>query len=212
MSRLANTDEAAAFAAFALALAAYVFRDELLAVAEGAAGAAEGVVDNLTDEPRAGDVAVPAGKWVNPDPARRSRSIARGIRNNNPGNVKLTGDVWLGSVPRVLNSDGTFVQFGDMAHGIRAAIKLLRNYRRRYGLKTARAIIERYAPPGRDSNPVDAYRDFIARQLGVGLDDELPDTPRAWQTLARSIFDFENGGQMPTERELSEGFELAGVA
>ena len=45
----------------------------------------------------------------------------RGIRNCNPGNIRLSGDKWKGLRPR--QTDGEFCQFTDMAHGYRALIR-----------------------------------------------------------------------------------------
>lgn len=50
---------------------------------------------------------------------------ARGIRNNNPGNIRLGGG-WAGLVEN--QSDEIFCVFADMQHGIRALIKLLMAY------------------------------------------------------------------------------------
>ena len=53
-------------------------------------------------------------------------SNARGIRNNNPGNIRKDGSVWRGEVA---GPDKSFKTFETMAWGIRAIYHLLNNYR-----------------------------------------------------------------------------------
>ena len=66
----------------------------------------------------------------------------RGLRNCNPLNIRKTGSrPWLGEVRP--GQDAQFCQFQDMAHGYRAAMRLLQNYQRLYGprrVRTTRAV------------------------------------------------------------------------
>lgn len=55
---------------------------------------------------------------------------ARGIRNNNPGNIRW-GDEWKGLVPETQRTDKSFCQFKSAEYGIRAMIIILRNYQRK---------------------------------------------------------------------------------
>ena len=50
---------------------------------------------------------------------------ARGLRNNNPGNIRLSRTVWQGEIRP--SRDRSFCQFRTMAYGYRALIKLLQN-------------------------------------------------------------------------------------
>ena len=77
-------------------------------------------------------------------------SNARGIRNNNPGNIRKDGSVWRGEVA---GPDKSFKTFETMAWGIRAIYHLLNNYRLLYGCDTIEKMIRRWAPPedGNDS-------------------------------------------------------------
>ena len=59
---------------------------------------------------------------------------ARGLRNNNPGNIRLSRTVWQGEIRP--SRDRSFCQFRTMAYGYRALIKLLQNYRRNNGCRT----------------------------------------------------------------------------
>lgn len=191
----------AAAAAFGAAVA---YRREIGNVVESAGDIAEAATE------AAREAAAGSGPWRNPDAAYLATGM-RGLRNNNPGNLKKSGSRWLGKVDPTRNTDATFEQFYTMPFGVRAAVKLLETYRDRYGLNTVREIIERYAPPGRDSNPVDAYREAVAREVGVTLDQPLDDSDETYRKLAVALFRFENGGKLPTRDDLNAGFALAGV-
>lgn len=92
----------------------------------------------------------------------------RGIRNNNPGNIRH-GANWHGLNPDGRKIDPAFCVFTDSIYGIRALAKVLVNYKKIHGLNTVRQIISSYAPP--NENQTTAYIQSVAKQLGV-----YPDT------------------------------------
>ena len=69
----------------------------------------------------------------------------RGLRNNNPLNIRHGRSRWAGM--RSVQTDPSFVQFESMEMGYRAAFIVLQTYRRKYTLRTLRQIIFRWAPP-----------------------------------------------------------------
>ena len=73
--------------------------------------------------------------------------LPRGIRNNNPLNIRRTAkDQWQGL--RAQQTDASFCQFESLDYGWRAAFYLLtRTYYHKYRLFTIRAIISKWAPP-----------------------------------------------------------------
>lgn len=71
------------------------------------------------------------------------RKIARGERNNNPGNIRH-GSKWIGLCDKQL--DAEFCQFISPEYGIRAIYKLLQTYQSKYKLDTVSKLINRYAP------------------------------------------------------------------
>ena len=54
----------------------------------------------------------------------------RGIRNNNPLNIRHSADQWQGACEE--QKDKSFVQFKTMAYGYRAAWKTLQSYYNRF--------------------------------------------------------------------------------
>ena len=70
--------------------------------------------------------------------AKKTTIIPRGIRNNNPLNIRI-GNQWLGE--RANPNDPAFEQFVAMEYGIRAGFVLLRRYIRHYKRTTVAAIV-----------------------------------------------------------------------
>ena len=68
---------------------------------------------------------------------------SRGLRNNNPGNIRLSNTRYLGEVD---STDSAFKQFKSMAFGYRAMFVLLYTYQRKHHLHTIAEMISRYAP------------------------------------------------------------------
>ena len=73
----------------------------------------------------------------------RNNNLPRGLRNNNPGNIRRNSDVFQGEKT---SSDREFKQFKSMTYGYRAIFKILSNYYRNYKLDTILKMIERWAP------------------------------------------------------------------
>lgn len=83
-----------------------------------------------------------------------NQQLPRGIRNNNPGNIRH-GANWLGLNTNGQDIDSSFCVFTAPVYGIRALAKVLINYKRIHGLNTVRQIVSRYAPP--NENQTTAY-------------------------------------------------------
>lgn len=99
---------------------------------------------------------------------RKPKVIPRGIRNNNPLNIRI-GNVWLGE--RANPDDPQFEQFVSMKYGIRAAFVLMRRYILHYHRDTLPAIITAWAPP--TENNTTAYIDRVAQISGLEPDARL---------------------------------------
>lgn len=88
---------------------------------------------------------------------------SRGLRNNNPGNIRLSRTLWQGEVHP--SQDRSFCQFKSMAYGYRALIKLLQNYRRLNGCRTVADFINRWAPLV--ENNTSGYISRVCREMHV---------------------------------------------
>lgn len=116
--------------------------------------------------------------------------MSRGLRNNNPGNIRNSPTRWQGEV--VPSQDKSFKQFQSMAYGYRAMLKLLQNYRRLNGCKTLRQMINRWAPP--IENNTDAYIRAVCQSSGLHSDDEVNvDNKNIMCSIAAAMSRVENG-------------------
>lgn len=82
--------------------------------------------------------------------------MSRGLRNNNPGNIRRSRVRYQGEVRP--SRDADFKEFETMAYGYRAMFVLLDTYSSRYGLHTIRSMLNRYAPPEENDRELHTLR------------------------------------------------------
>lgn len=131
----------------------------------------------------------------------------RGIRNNNPGNIRHSPTQWLGQSAE--QPDAAFVRFDDARHGIRALYKILRTYQVKHRLGSIAAIINRWAPPA--ENDTAAYVRAVAAACGVEptkVINIVSDQALA-EKLVAAIIQHENGQQPYSAAEIRAAIELA---
>ncbi len=129
-------------------------------------------------------------------------NLPRGIRNNNPLNIRI-GNNWLGE--KVPNTDGTFEQFVSMPYGIRAALKIIYNYMTKYNLKTIAKIISRWAP--RNENNTARYIKYVSKRMDTDPNEELYFTYTEMRNLLLAMAKIECGYEIATEA-FREGWDL----
>ena len=113
----------------------------------------------------------------------------RGIRNNNPLNIRRNGDHFQGEV--VAGSDREFKQFTSMAYGYRAAFVVLGTYLAQ-GRNTIEKIIRAWAPP--TENNTEAYIANVEKRSGVGRNKVLTaDSGGDYRKIVAAMSHCENG-------------------
>ncbi|EOE2144752.1 hypothetical protein ACKCRG_003985 [Serratia marcescens] len=137
--------------------------------------------------------------------AHGNSSAARGLRNNNPGNIEASDkNPWEGQT----GSDGRFAKFETPEHGIRALGKNLLAYQAK-GFDTVAEIVNRWAPAS-DGNNTDAYIKALCGALGVGANDQVDmSNPRTLAALCTGIVKHENGSQPYTDEQIGAGVSAA---
>ena len=145
----------------------------------------------------------------------------RGIRNNNPLNIRRSKDKWQGQINPSGNGNGNgnnsspkgdaeFVQFYSMEYGWRAAFVILcRTYYGKYGLKTIRDIVSRWAPA--KENNTEAYIRHVSDYTGIAPNKVLgspQEHPTQWLLIGYAMAVVENGKALPAVAML-KGFALA---
>ncbi|MBI6548315.1 structural protein [Xenorhabdus lircayensis] len=130
--------------------------------------------------------------------------MTRGIRNHNPGNIRHR-DKWQGL--RDTQTDKSFCQFVAPEYGIRAMLKILRNYERKYGDNTIRQFISRWAPP--NENDTEGYIAYVCKSVGIPS-STVVDVENAvtMSRLVKAIIQMENGQQPYSDAIITRAFEL----
>jgi len=130
----------------------------------------------------------------------------RGIRNNNPGNIRRSTDKWQGLAPA--QDDPAFFKFEAPVMGIRALVRILKNYQTKHGLNTIEQIINRWAPPV--ENDTAAYVRNVERWTGLAANQPLDLTqPFILGALVPAIIRMENGIQPYPDALIAQGISLA---
>lgn len=133
-----------------------------------------------------------------------SNKIPRGIRNNNPLNIRI-GNVWLGEVQKP--TDKSFEQFISMEYGIRAGFIILRRYIRRYGKDTVAEIVSTWAPSS--ENNTEAYINTVCRLSNLTRDEKLRfEDKEKMVALVDAMIQVECGQRVP-ENKIKKGYEMA---
>lgn len=135
---------------------------------------------------------------------------ARGIRNNNPGNIRKGKDKWQGAIGP--QNDKAFVTFDSMVWGIRAMARILIvQYFDKRNLNTVTKIINRWAPPL--ENDTKAYISAVSRSMGKGPNEKLD--LHKFDDLCRlihGIIEHENGGMGGiTQDQITKALVMSGV-
>ena len=135
-------------------------------------------------------------------------SLPRGIRNNNPLNIRRSKDQWKGLADA--QTDRAFCQFKSLEYGWRAAFYLLtRTYYHKYRLYTIRTIIRRWAPPG--ENNTEAYIANVSRLTGIDPDEPIgipSERPSRWMMVGVAMAIQEDGTDSLDYFAMLRGWEM----
>ncbi len=131
-------------------------------------------------------------------------SLSRGLRNCNPGNIRITKDKWQGL--REVQSDKSFFQFTEMCWGYRALMRTLQNYRRRHNCNTIADFIKRWAPENENNTSGYIIRVCSEMQVPSTFVPDVDDK-NTMCAFAAAISQVENGVPAVME-DILKGWEL----
>lgn len=130
--------------------------------------------------------------------------VPRGLKNNNPLNIRISKDVFQGE--KIPSSDRVFKQFTSVAYGYRAGFKIICNYCSKYKLRTIRGIISRWAPE--NENDTLAYVRLVSSYSGIGPDDIIDSKNQEQMiSIAAGMSKVENGREAVMS-DVVEGWSL----
>lgn len=95
--------------------------------------------------------------------------MARGLRNNNPLNIRHSSNTFVGEVS---GGDKAFKSFKSADYGYRAAFVILHTYLEKYHRDTIEEIIKAWAPP-EDKNDTESYIASVEENSGIGRKESL---------------------------------------
>lgn len=132
---------------------------------------------------------------------------SRGIRNNNPGNIReAPGDKTKWKGERVTDDDPAFEEFVTIEDGIRALFITLRTYIHVHKRSNIRTIISRWAPP-EDHNDTEAYIRVVCKRSKI---KELEDVSFNWEQISeivRAMCFMETGAKI-TDEQLEKAWSM----
>lgn len=129
--------------------------------------------------------------------------IPRGIRLNNPGNIRRSDVPWLGLAG--LQDDPEFFEFSSPIYGIRAMARIFKNYQRE-GLTTIEDVISRWAPP--TENDTDSYIKDVCARCNVARTDVI-DFKQIMPALVKAVIHHENGTMPYSDSDINYAIGLA---
>lgn len=134
-------------------------------------------------------------------------SLPRGLRDNNPGNVRPNpAYTWYGQA----GEENGYVIFDDIEHGIRAMAKDLRSKIKR-GLNTIAKYIPVYAPP-EDNNNTEGYIERVEKLSGINRNSILTADYPTLSKLVKAHINVEVGEHYAgyvTDEMISTGTTMA---
>lgn len=135
-------------------------------------------------------------------------ALSRGLRLNNPGNVRKSVDKWQGLSET--QGDPTFFTFKSPLWGIRAIARILITYQDEHNCFSIKDHISRWAPPS--ENPTSSYMLNVAGWANKDVDEVLNvHTYADCRALVTGIIRQENGYMPYSEAQIEEALKLAGV-
>lgn len=132
------------------------------------------------------------------------KSKPRGLRNNNPGNIRQSSVRYSGEVPQSI--DAAFKQFESIEYGYRAMFVLIYTYQRKYGLNTIADIIARYAPA--TENHTQKYIDAVSDWSGVSPTSHITTTNGDIMIPVVAAMSRVENGEEAVMAEVEKGWQL----
>lgn len=132
---------------------------------------------------------------------------SRGLRNNNPGNIRDDKKTnWQGEVTASNKKDFSFEEFKDIKYGYRALIKLLQNYRKLYKCQTIAEFITKWAP-SHENNTV-GYISRVCKEMQVPT-NFVPDiSDKSTMVAFAAAISLVENGVPAVICDVEEGWEL----
>lgn len=132
----------------------------------------------------------------------------RGIRNNNPLNIRIGND-WKGERPNA--KDRSFEEFTSMEYGIRAGFIILRKYITGYNgltqkFNTIEKMISRWAPAM--ENNTTAYISQVSKMTGIPATLKISFAQRSFMVAIVDAMIFVECGQHVDKQLIESAYDM----
>jgi hypothetical protein len=132
----------------------------------------------------------------------------RGIRNNNPLNIRK-GSNWQGE--KRPQTDAEFEQFESMQYGVRAGFKILKQYMSGYNglterFNTIEKIVRRWAPPS--ENNTRAYIEQVSKLTGIPPTLKISFTQRSYMVAIVDAMIRHECGQAIDQQIIESAYDM----
>jgi len=132
------------------------------------------------------------------------KSKPRGIRNNNPGNIKRSNIQWQGKVPFSQSTDQVFEQFTAYKWGIRAMILDVANDIIYDDLDTITKVIMEYSATNQAP-----YIIFVSNKAKIAPNAYIQATKSTLRKLIPAMAEFEQGEPAINDVQFDAGYQAA---
>ena len=132
------------------------------------------------------------------------RKMSRGLRNNNPLNIRRNSTQWQGLA--AVQSDRDFFVFTAPEWGYRAAIKTLQNYKKLHNLETLGDMISRWAP--NNENNTMGYIAAVCMRTGLSREHKVDVNKESEMCSIVEAMSFVENGVPANSEAVHKGWRL----
>lgn len=137
------------------------------------------------------------------------KTVARGLRNNNPFNLVRTNNKWQGKIPFSESFDKVFEQFVELKWGIRAYFKdVIGDINK--GANTLTKLLSEFAPSF--ENNTSGYISRVANEMGISANSVLKTDKLTIIKLAKAMAKVElgNDANLLTDQNYNDAWNVLG--
>lgn len=136
-----------------------------------------------------------------------TKKIPRGLRNNNPGNIRnLETNDFQGEVKYKDKKDAEFEEFVAMKWGVRAMMKILLRYNKRYACRNLEDLIRHWAPE--NENNTAAYIKKVCTMTGLNPKWEVDLSQKDTMCSIVDAMIYVENGQHISMEEIEDGWNM----
>lgn len=135
------------------------------------------------------------------------KTRSRGLRNNNPLNIRKTANKWTGKITP--SADKDFEQFNSLEMGLRAGALNIKTQINQRGKNTLAKLIYTYAPP--NENDTLNYINIVSQAIQISPNATIKADATTLYKLIRPMLKIEIGNdeKLISDAQIMEGVNLA---